>query len=60
MRHSYPQALRALGKRQEADKVSAQISGITVVPSTVAPAPDPYAMFLAIRRSTPDELLPTE
>ena len=60
VRNSYPQALRALGKRQEADKVTTQISGITAVPSTVAPAPDSYALFLAIRRSTPYELLPTE
>jgi hypothetical protein len=60
VRNSYPQALRALGRRQEADVVAQKISGVTAVPSTVAPVPDSYAMFLAIRRSTPYETLPTE
>ena len=60
VRNSYPQALRALGRRQEADVVAAKINGVTPVPSTVAPAPDTYAMFLAIRRTTPYEDLPTE
>ena len=60
VRNSYPQALRALGKKQEADKVAQAISGVTPVPSTVAPAPDSYALFLAIRRVTPFESLPTE
>ncbi len=60
VRNSYPQALRALGRRQEADVVAAKINGVTPVPSTVAPAPDSYALFLAIRRSTPVETLPTE
>jgi hypothetical protein len=60
VRNSYPQALRALGRRQEADIVSAKITGITPVPSTVAPAPDSYAVFLAIKRNTPYEDLPTE
>ena len=60
VRNSYPQALRALGRKQEADKVAATISGVTPVPSTVAPAPDSFAMFLAIRRATPFEQLPTE
>ncbi len=60
VRNSYPQALRALGRRQEADIVAQKINGVTPVPSTVAPAPDSYAVFLAIRRSTPFEALPTE
>jgi hypothetical protein len=60
VRNSYPQALRALGRRQEADVVAQKISGVTAVPSTVAPAPDSYAMYLAIRRMTPFESLPTE
>ena len=60
VRNSYPQALRALGRKQEADKVAATISGLSAVPSTVAPAPDSFALFLSIRRSTPFELLPTE
>jgi hypothetical protein len=60
VRNSYPQALRALGRKQEADAMTQKLTGITPVPSTVAPAPDSYAMFLAIRRSTPFEQLPTE
>jgi hypothetical protein len=60
LRNSYPQALRALGRRSEADIVAQKISGVSTVPSTVAPAPDSYAMYLMIRRSTPFELLPAE
>ena len=60
VRNSYPQALRALGRRQEADVIAQKINGITPVPSTVAAAPDSYALFLALRRSTPFESLPTE
>lgn len=60
VRNSYPQALRALGKRQEADKLQTALSGLSSVPSTVAPAPDSYAVFLAMRRSTPFEQLPLE
>ena len=60
VRNSYPQALRALGRKQEADKLQTSLSNLTTVPSTVAPAPDPYALFLSIRRSTPYQELPTE
>lgn len=60
VRNSYPQALRALGRRQEADVVAQKINGITPAPSTVAAAPDSYALFLALRRSTAFESLPTE
>ena len=60
VRNSYPQALRALGRKQEADKMQATLSNLTTVPSTVAPAPDPFAFFLSIRRITPFEDLPTE
>lgn len=60
VRNSYPQALRALGRRQEADVVARKISGITPVPSTVAPAPDTLAVYLALRRLLPVESLPTE
>lgn len=60
VRNSYPQALRALGRRQEADVIAQKINGIAPAPSTVAAAPDSYALFLAIRRSTAFESLPTE
>jgi hypothetical protein len=53
VRNSYPQALRALGRRQEADVVAQKIGGVTAVPSTVAPEPDPFAVFLALRRRAP-------
>ena len=60
VRNSYPQALRALGRRNDADVVAQKISGVSAVPSTVAPAPDSYAVFLMIRRTTAFETLPTE
>jgi hypothetical protein len=60
VRNSYPQALRALGRKQEADKMQTSLSSLSTVPSTVAPAPDGYALFLSIRRSTPFEELPLE
>jgi hypothetical protein len=61
VRNSYPQALRALGKQQEADKAAQMLSGISSVPSsTVAAPPDPYALYLAMLRITPIERMPTE
>ena len=60
VRNSYPQALRALNRRNEADVVAQKINGLSAVPSTVAPAPDPTAMFLMFRRTLPFETLPTE
>ncbi len=60
VRNSYPQALRALNRKQEADDVAAKINGVSPVPSTVAPAPDPTAMYLMFRRTLPFETLPTE
>jgi hypothetical protein len=60
VRNSYPQALRALGRRNEADVVAQKINGVSAVPSTVAPAPDGYAVYLMIRRTYAFETLPTE
>ena len=61
LRNSYPQALRALGKQQEADKAAQMLSGISSVPSsTVAAPPDPYALYLAMLRTTQIEQIPTE
>jgi hypothetical protein len=59
VRNSYPQALRALNRKQEADVVAAKINGVSAVPSTVAAAPDPTAMYLMFRRTLPFETLPT-
>jgi len=60
LRNSYPQALRALGRRNDAEVVAQRINGVSAVPSTVAPAPDAYAMYLMIRRTTAFESLPTD
>jgi hypothetical protein len=60
VRNSYPQALRALNRRSEADAVAQKINGVSAAPSTVAAAPDAYAMYLMIRRTVPFETLPTE
>jgi hypothetical protein len=61
LRNSYPQALRALGKQQEADGAAQQLNNISVVPSsTVVAPPDPYAVYLALLRNMPIEQLPTQ
>jgi hypothetical protein len=60
LRNSYPQALRALGRQQDADRATQTVSSVSTVPATVAPPPDPFAVWLAMLRVTPPELLPTE
>jgi hypothetical protein len=61
LRNSYPQALRALGRQQEADRAAQTVSGVSSVPSNgVAAPPDPYAVYLAMLRVTPIERIPTE
>jgi hypothetical protein len=61
LRNSYPQALRALGRQQEADRAAQTVSNVSTVPSNgVAAPPDPYAVYLAMLRITPFEQLPTE
>ena len=60
VRNSYPQALRALGRRSEADIVAQKINGVTPVPATVAAAPDSFALFLALTRALPFDTFPTE
>ena len=60
LRSSYPQALRALGRQQEADAAAQRLS-TNSNSSTVASPPDPYALFLAYLRETerePVQLLP--
>lgn len=59
LRSSYPQALRALGREQEAARVQQLISG-TPVPGTVAPAPDAFALRLAAERQRVDAFRLTE
>jgi hypothetical protein len=60
LRNSYPQALRALGRQQEADRATQTVSSVSTVPSTAAAPPDPYALYLAYLRNTPSESLPTQ
>ncbi len=61
LRNSYPQALRALGRQQDAERAAQQLNSISAVPSsTVVAPPDPYAMYLAMLRITPIERIPTE
>src|SRR5437867_1985779 len=61
LRNSYPQALRALGRQQDAERAAQQLNSISVVPSsTVVAPPDPYALYLAMLRTTPIEQIPTE
>ncbi len=61
LRNSYPQALRALGRQQDAERAAQQLSNVSTVPSSgvVAP-PDPYALYLATLRITPFEQIPTQ
>ena len=61
LRNSYPQALRALGRQQDADRAAQTVAGVSSVPSNgVAAPPDPYAVYLAMLRITPIERVPTE
>jgi len=61
LRNSYPQALRALGKQQEAERAAQQLTNVSAVPSsTVVAPPDPYALYLALLRTTAIERIPTE
>lgn len=60
LRSSYPQALRALGRQQEADAAAQRLS-TNSNSSTVASPPDPFALYLAFLRENegnPVQLLP--
>ena len=61
LRNSYPQALRALGRQQDAERAAQSLNSISAVPSsTVVAPPDPYALYLAMLRIMPIERIPTE
>lgn len=60
LRNSYPQALRALGRQQDAERAAQTVVGVSTVPSTVTAPPDPYAVYLAMLRITQIERIPTE
>ena len=53
IRNSYPLALRALARQQEADTAAAYLAAITASPATVVIEPDAFAMLLATRRASP-------
>jgi len=50
LRSSYPQALRALGRQNEADAMAQRLA-TTTSSSTVAAPPDPFALYLAFMRT---------
>jgi hypothetical protein len=54
MRSSYPQALRALGRQQDA-ALAAQRLSTTTLSATVAAPPDGFALYLAFARTLPFE-----
>lgn len=61
LRSSYPQALRALGRDQEAAAAQQRLGGISAVPSsTVATPPDSFALQLAQERVRPEAARITE
>ena len=51
LRSSYPQALRALGRQNDADAMQQRLS-TSSSSSTVASPPDPFALYLAYLRET--------
>ncbi|HEY8655144.1 MAG TPA: C39 family peptidase [Candidatus Limnocylindria bacterium] len=53
VRNSYPLALRALARQNEADVAVARLAATTVTPATVVIEPDAFAVLLATRRATP-------
>ena len=53
LRSSYPQALRALGRQNEADATQQRLS-TSPTSSTVVSPPDPFAIYLAFIRDNPE------
>ena len=51
VRSSYPLALRALGRQNEANTAAAALANLTTVPSAVVQSPDSYALFIAFTRA---------
>jgi hypothetical protein len=51
VRSSYPLALRALGRQNEANTAAAALASLTTVPSAVVQSPDSYALFIAFTRA---------
>ena len=51
VRSSYPLALRALGRQNDADSAAASLATLTTTPATVVQSPDRYATFIAYKRA---------
>jgi hypothetical protein len=51
LRGSYPQALRALGREQDALRIQQQLSATAAVPTVAAPPPDGTALRIAAERA---------
>ncbi len=54
VRSSYPQALRALGRQNDAERAAARLANLTTTPAAVAQSPDRYATFMAYGRANWD------
>ena len=54
VRSSYPQALRALGRMNDANQAAASLATLSATPAAVVQSPDRYAMFLAYTRAHVD------
>ena len=55
IRSSYPQALRALGRQNDATNAAASLASLSVTPATVVQSPDRYAIFMAYTRAHIDD-----
>jgi hypothetical protein len=51
VRSSYPLALRALGRQNEASSAAATLANLTPTPAAVAQSPDSFAVFIAFGRA---------
>ena len=51
VRSSYPLALRALGRQNDANTAAAALANLTTTPSAVVQSPDSYALFIAFVRA---------
>jgi Peptidase_C39 like family len=51
VRSSYPLALRALGRQNDANRAAASLANLTPTPAAVAQSPDSYALFIAFGRA---------
>jgi hypothetical protein len=55
VRSSYPLALRALGRQNEANSAAASLAALTTTPAAVVQSPDRYATYIANARAHLDE-----